>query len=254
LRVDRRCQAGENGVNAMPALEGLQGIYFTPRGLFIGDVVSSTPGTAGAHLSLVEGVDHMPADPAAFDADCIIAAMRFLTEGVKATLYLPICYSNVVRASQRQDYERLLTVLPPSCRNRLAAAVYDVPRDPAFTGLSQVKEMLARYVTNIDLRTDDPGFEVEKLQDQAVNSVTLVLPNVEPQVRLATLRRFTDRQGLYKRKQIWTGVTNVRSRAELQACMAARVPFVTGPAVCRMQTLPLGGRMQSPEELPVLAA
>jgi hypothetical protein len=238
----------------MPALEGLQGIYFTPRGLFVGDVVSSTPGSAAAPYSLVEGADFHPADPAAFDADCIIAAMRFLTEGVKAMLYLPICYSNVVRLSQRQDYERLLTVLPPSCRNQLAAAVYDVPRDPAFTGLNQVKEMLTRYVSNIDLRTHDPGFEVEKLADQAVNSVTLVLPNVEPQARLATLRRFADRQGLYKRKQIWTGVTNVRSRVELQACTAARVPFVSGPAVCRMQTLPLGGRMQPLAELPVLAA
>ena len=238
----------------MPALEGLQGIYFTPRGLFVGDVVSSTPGSAPAPYSLVEGVDFQPTDPAAFDADCIIAAMRFLTEGVKAMLYLPICYSNVVRLSQRQDYERLLTVLPPSCRNQLAAAVYDVPRDPAFAGLSQVKEMLSRYVTNIDLRTHDPGFEVEKLADQAVNSVTLVLPNAEPQARLAALRRFADRQGLYKRKQIWTGVTNVRSRVELQACTAARVPFVSGPAVCRMQTLPLGGRMQPLEELPVLAA
>ena len=241
-------------MHALPALEGLQGIYFTPRGLFVGDVVSSTPGSASTHYSLVEGVDHMPSDSAAFDADCIIAAMRFLMEGVKATLYLPICYSNVVRLSQRKDYERLLNVLPPSCRNQLAAAVYDVPRDPAFTGLAQVKDMLAHYVNNIDLRTHDPGFEVEKLQDQAVNTVTLVLPNGEPQFRLATLRRFTDRQGLYKRKQIWTAVTNVRSRAELQACAAARVPFVTGPAVCRMQTLPLGGRMQPFEDLPVLAA
>ena len=239
---------------SLPALEGLQGIYFTPRGLFVGDVVSSTPGRANAPISLVEGADQAPDDPAAFDADCIIAAMRFLTEGVKAMLYLPICYSNVVRLFQRQDYERLLTVLPPSCRNQLAAAVYDVPRDPAFAGLSQVKEMLGHYVTNIDLRTYDPGFEVEKLADQAVNSITFVLPNAEPQVRLAALRRFTDRQTLYKRKQIWTGVTNVRSRAELQACVAARVPFVSGPAVCRMQTLPLGGRMQPMQELPVLAA
>ena len=238
----------------MPALEGLQGIYFTPRSLFVGDVVSSTPGSAAAPFSLVEGAERMPADPAAFDADCIIAAMRFLMEGVKATLSLPICYSNVVRLSQRQDYERLLTVLPASCRNQLAAAVYDVPRDPAFTGLSQVKELLTRFVTNIDLRTHDPGFEVEKLQDQAVNSVTLVLPEGEPQFRLAVLRRFADRQGLYKRKQIWTGVTNVRSRAELQACAAVRVPFVSGPGICRMQTGPLGGRMQALEELPVLAA
>ena len=30
----------------LPALEGLHGVYFIPRGLFMGDVVSSTPGRA----------------------------------------------------------------------------------------------------------------------------------------------------------------------------------------------------------------
>jgi hypothetical protein len=239
---------------AMPALEGLYGVYFTARGLFVADVVSSTPGTARTYFSLVEGPDHMPQDTAAFDADCVIAAMRFLTEGVKAMLYLPICYSNIVKPTQRLDYERLLSILPQSCRGQLAAAVYDVPRDPAFGAMSQIKATLAKYVTNIDLRTPDPGFEIEKLTHQAVTSVTLVLPDADPRARLATLRRFTDRLDLYKRRQIWPAVTNVRSRAELEACAAAKVPFVTGPGVCRMQSLPMGGRMQPLGDLPVLAA
>jgi hypothetical protein len=238
----------------LPALEGAQGVYFTPRNLFVGDVVSSTPGSARTHFSLVEGPEHMPADPAAFDADCVIAAMRFLTEGVKAMLYLPICYSNIVKPTQRRDYGRIMAILPERCRNQLAAAVYDVPRDPAFGALTQVKEMLSKYVTSIDLRTPDPGFEIEKLAHQAVTSVTLVLPDAEPRVRLAALRRFVERYDLYRRKQIWPGVTNVRSRAELEACIAAKIPFVTGPAVCRMQTLPVGGRTQAITELPVRAA
>lgn len=239
---------------AMPALEGLSGIYFTPRGLFVADVVSSTPGNARNRLSLVDGPEHMPEDPAAFDADCVIAAMRFLTEGVKAMLYLPVCYSNIVKPTQRHDYERILSILPPSCRGQLAAAVYDVPRDPAFGAMSQVKAMLAKYVTNIDLRTPDPGFEIEKLAPHGVTSVTLVLPDAEPRVRLATLRRFTERLDLYRRRQIWPAVTNVRSRAELEACAAAKVPFVTGPGVSRMQSLPMGGRMQALDDLPARAA
>ena len=35
---------------------------------------------------------------------------------------------------------------------------------------------------------------------------------------------------------------------------AANVPFVTGPGVCRLQTAPVGGRMQPPEALPLPAA
>lgn len=238
----------------LPAMEGAQGVYFTPRGLFVGDVVSSTPGSARIHYSLADGPDHMPENTAAFDADCVITAMRFLTEGVKAMLYLPICYSNIIKPTQRRDYERILSVLPERCRGQLAAAVYDVPRDPAFGALTQVKEMLTKYVASIDLRTPDPGFEIEKLAQQAVTSVTLVLPDAEPRARLATLRRFIERYDLYRRKQIWPAVTNIRSRAELEACTAAKIPFVTGPAVCRMQTLPVGGRMQPLAELPVRAA
>jgi hypothetical protein len=238
----------------LPALEGLQGIYFTARGLFVGDVVSSTPGAERTHFSLVEGDEHMPRDTAAFDADCVITAMRFLTEGVKSMLYLPICYSNIVKPSMRQDYERILSILPSSCRGQLAAAVYDVPRDPAFGGLSQVRAMLSKYVVNIDLRTPDPGFAVEKLAYQAVTSVTVILPDADPRMRLAVVRRLADRLDLYKRKQIWPAVTNVRNRAELEACARAKIPFVTGPGVCRMQMTPLGGHMQPLVDLPVLAA
>ncbi len=238
----------------LPALEGLQGVYFIPRNLFMGDVVSSTPGAARTHLSVVEGAEHVPPDPTSFDADCVIAAMRYLTEGARATLFLPVSYSNIVRASQRDAYAQILSVLPSSRRSQLTASVYDTPRDPAFGALAQIRAMLGRYVANIDLQTHDPGFEIEKLPPQAVNSVTLVLPDADPRARMAILRRFTDRLDLYRRRQVWSGVTDVRSRAELMACVAAKVPFVTGAAVCRMQTGPIGGRLQPLEALPILAA
>lgn len=237
----------------LPALEGVQGVYFVPRALFMGDVVSSTPGEAHTHLSLVEGAEHLPSDPVSFDADSILVALRYLTEGAKATLFLPVCYSNIVRASQRAEYEQLLSILPTACRNQLTATVYDTPRDPAFGGFANIRAMLSKYVAHIDLQTFDPGFEVEKLPEGAVNSVTLVLPDTEPRGRLAALRRFTDRLDLYRRKRIWSGVTDVRNRTELEACVAAKVPFVTGAGVCRMQTHPMGGRLQPLEALPILA-
>ncbi|WP_421932811.1 hypothetical protein [Phenylobacterium sp.] len=247
--------AQETANQPMPQLEGVQGIYFTLRGVFVGDVISSTPGTLRTHLSLVEGDEHMPADPRAFDADCIAVAARMLAApGPHSMLYLPVCYSNIVRASQRAVYEEMLATLPRDAKGKLAAAVYDVPRDPAFTSLATIRAMLSKYVTNIDLRTQDPGFEVEKVPPQAVTSVTMVLPHGDQRTRLAALRRFADRIHLYRKKQIWAAVTNVRNRLELDACIAARVPFVTGPGVCRLQTTPVGGRMQPPEALPLLAA
>jgi len=239
----------------LPQLVGLQGIYFTPRGLFVGDVVSSTPGTARTHLTLVEGADHMPREPEAFDRDCVEAALGYLEPpGVTGMLYLPICYSNIIRSSSRADYETMLQSLPAELRSQLAAAVYDVPRDPAFTALRQLRTTLERYFIKIDLRTPDPGFEVEKLPHEAVTSVTLVLPEGDTRTRLVALRRFAERLSLFKQKRIWAAVTNVRNRTELDACIAFSIPFVTGPAICRLQTEPVGGRMQDIRALPVLAA
>ncbi len=249
---------GDTGVlfsRALPQLVGLQGIYFAPRGLFVGDVVSSTPGTARTHLTLVEGAEHMPLEPAAFDRDCVQAALRYLEPpGVTGMLYLPICYSNIIRTTSRAEYETMLEALPSELRPQLAAAVYDVPRDPAFTALRQLRTTLERYFTKIDLRTPDPGFEVEKLPHEAVTSVTLVLPEGDTRTRLVALRRFAERLSLFKQKRIWAAVTNVRNRTELEACIGFSIPFVTGPAVCRLQTEPVGGRMQDVRALPVLAA
>lgn len=247
-------EAARDDKAPLPALEGAQGIYFTSRGLFVGDVVSSTPGRERTHLTILEGADHMPSDASVFDADCVIAAMKYLTDGARAMLFLPVCYSNIIRVTEAAAYERILSVLPHSHYKQLAASVYDTPRDPAFRALSQLRAILSKYVASIDLHVTDPGFEIEKLAPKAVNSVTLVLPDADARARIAILRRFTEHIELYKRRQIWPGVTNLRSRQELDMCVAAKVPFVTGAAVCRMQTAPIGGHILPLERLPVLAA
>lgn len=248
-------EAIERPMPEMPQLNGVQGIYFTSRQLFVGDVMSSTPGTARSHLSLVEGLAHMPPDPLKFDSDCMDAGIELLEEGGHGTmLYFPVCYTNIVHATQRAAYEQMFQRLPQSRRNQLAAAVYDVPRDPAFGALSQLRATLEKYFTSIDLRTNDPAFQIEKLPERAVTSVTLTLPDGARAQRLAVLKRFAERMAFYKERKIWPAVTNVRTREELEACAAQHVPFVTGPAVCRLQTEPVGGRMQPMEALPVLAA
>ncbi len=239
----------------MPQLEGVQGVYFTPRGVFTGDVLSSTPGTARHHLSLLEGDAHMPEDPTAFDMDCLSAGLRYLDRlGPSGALYFPLSYSNLVRTNTAREYEERLHALPIELRPRLAAAVYGAPRDPNFAALVRLRTMLSKYFGSIDLRTPDPGFEIEKLPVRAVTSVTMVLPPGEPIARMAALRRFAERLPLYRSKQIWPGVTNVANRAELEACIALKVPFVTGPGVCRLQTFPVGGQLHDLAELPILAA
>jgi hypothetical protein len=237
-----------------PNIEAVQGVYYSARQIFVADVVASTPAEARTHFSLVDGDDHLPANPSAFDADCVIAAFRFLTESPSdAPIYLPVSFSTLLRPSRRAAYLELLAILPVSERRRLAAAVYDVPRAPSFQALKQLRDALDAQFSAIDLRTHDPAFEIEQLAAEAATSVTLVLPQAEPERRLIVLRRFISRIEAYKRRRIWPGVTNVRTRRELEVALEAKVPFLTGPGVCRPQTRPLGGRPWPIEQLPVVS-
>lgn len=246
--------SGPHAPDRDPNLEVVQGIYYSARQIFVGDVVASTPAEARTHFSLVDGDDHLPANPTAFDADCVIAAFRFLAESPSdAPIYLPVSFSTVLRPSRRAAYAELLAILPASDRRRLAAAVYDVPRAPSFQALKQLRDALDARFSAIDLRTHDPAFEIEQLSPEAVTSVTLVLPQAEPERRLIVLKRFIARLEAYKRRRIWPGVTNIRSRRELDVALEARVPFLTGPGICRSQTRPVGGRPWPLEQLPVPA-
>lgn len=235
-----------------PNIEGVQGVYYAGREVFVADVISCTPVDARTHFSLVDGDEHLPEEPDVFDAACVIAAMRLLAESPSQTpLYLPVSFSTLMRPTRRAAYADMIAILPLSERRRLAAAVYDVPRAPSFQALTQLREALEGRFGAIDLRTSDPAFEIDQLASRAVTSVTLVLPAAEPERRLAVMRRFAARLPAYRRRRIWPGVTNIRSARELKAVRETRIPFLTGPGVCRMQTVPVGGRPWSADLLPV---
>lgn len=163
-------------------------------------------------------------------------------------------------ASAAPQGGRLSRITPDGRRLRLPpvagrpdgdAAVYDVPRAPSFQALKQLRDALDAQFSAIDLRTHDPAFEIEQLTAEAVTSVTLVLPQAEPERRLIVLRRFIARIEAYKRRRIWPGVTHIRTRRELDVALEAKVPFLTGPGICRPQIRPLGGRPWPIEQLPV---
>ena len=117
--------------------------------------------------------------------------------------------------------------------------------------MTHIQETLEPHFQTIDLRVDDPAFEIEKLSVHAVAGVSFALPAGDRRSRLAALRRFASRRSHYKQRRIWASVTNVRDREELAACVSLGVPFMSGPAVCRPQLLPLGGRLVPRGRLPV---
>ncbi|MBU1383578.1 MAG: hypothetical protein KKG14_01090 [Alphaproteobacteria bacterium] len=236
---------------APPPLEAVQGIYFPDRQMFVGDVVSCTPGDSELHVSVADGREHQPPDAVEFDNACLLSALRLFNRGgLKAPLYLPMSFSKLMRPTLRAGYAELLHVLPPSARAGLAAAIYDVPRVMSYQSLMAIQGALDDHVAAIDLQTADPCFEVLHLSPQAVRSVTFVLPDAGPEVRLAALRRFGGRAGEFRSRQIRTGATNIRTRKERLLARDLGVQFLTGPAICRLRAEPVGGRTWAFDNLP----
>lgn len=232
----RQADADQDG----PAPERLQGVYFIPQGVFIGDVIALSHGRA--YSTIAEGPDRVPPDRERFDAECVAGAQRLLADSrITGMLYLPISYDRIVRPSVLAIYEELLSALPEDRKPQLTAAVYDVPRDPAFGALTQLKATLGRYFSTITLRTEDPAFEIEKLATRAVTGVSLALPPREPRVRMSMLRQFASHRRHYNRKQIRVSVANVRTAKELEACAALGIPLVCGPAISGLRAEPFGG-------------
>ncbi len=240
--------------NFGPSVDGAQGIYFPKAGAFVGDVISCTPSRAETWFSVVDGEEHLPIDSESFDGGCVMTALRFLLDvPVTVPLYVPVSFSTLVRPTQRANYVELLGILPAETRARLAATVYDVPRAPSFQSIKVIHEALRDHFAGLDLRTQDPDFEIRQLADKTVTSVTFVLPNGTAEVRIAALRRFASHAPEYRRRRIWPGLTNVRTRAERDLAVSLGFPFLTGPGVCRMQDEPIGGRTWALEDLPVLS-
>lgn len=233
----------------------LFGIYFRMRDVFIGDVISSHLEGMKDRATLVEGADRLPRDTERFDTDCIEAAIRLLKDDrLRSPLYVPFAYDSLVRPSLRAAVSSRIGRLPEARRAQLAAIVYNVPRDPPFGAITQIRSTLGAAFNSIDLRVDDPDFEIEKLTTQAVAGVSFALPQGDRRTRMAALRHFAQHRAAYKQRRVWASVTNVRDAQELEACRALGVPFVTGPAVCEPQLRPLGGRVVTLDHLPIRSA
>jgi hypothetical protein len=201
-------------------------------------------------LSASEALPGLSAEE--FDCACVDSAQEALRHGATGLLFVPLSFSSLVRPSARRLYARFLCNLPADERIRLGAAIYDTPRAPSYFALSNIRRFLDPFFGELNLQVRDPAFEVERLAPEMVSSVTLALPpEREPAERLAAIRRFMLKRDTFKKKRIWPGVSPVANKAELEACLALRVPVLGGPAVADLQDRPLAARMMSLDSLPV---
>lgn len=203
-------------------------------------------------LSTAEALPGLSAE--AFDEGCVESALQALAQRATGLLFVPLSFSSLVRPSGRRAYARFLCHLPADDRIRLGAAIYDTPRAPSYFALSHIRRFLDPFFGELNLQVRDPAFEVERLGPEMVSSVTLVLPpEREPAERLAAIRRFMQKRDVYKKKRIWPGVSPVTGKAELEACLALRVPMIGGPAISELSRCPAGAGSVDLEDLPLRA-
>ncbi len=228
------------------------GVWCALKASFIGSgLTARRKGLRGGAYSIVDGVAVQPGDDAvAFDKLCLESAPRALI-GSQGLLFLPISFSSAIHRPSREHYLRALEALPQAFRPRLAAVVYDVPRAPSFTAVTQLKAFLHPYFGFVDLQTADPNFQIDTLMSEAVNSVTLSLPDIDEGGRLAAATRFMASRDAYQRRHIWPAITNVRTRRELGFCVKMRVPFLSGRAISDILVAPADPVQIAAERLPI---
>ena len=239
--------------SSQPPTAGFHAVYYAPRQNVIGSAVSDGRLGASSLRGVFGNAGHIQGEAARhYDAHCLDVAMPVLSgAGFGGLLFLPLSFSSLVHRPTRELYLPMLARLPAQRRGQLAASVYDVPRDPSFAAMSQLTTFLKQYFSFIDLGVIDPGFRVEKMAASIVNSVTFLITETDQKARLASVRRFMDNRENYKRQKIWPAISHIRSRAELDFCMAQRAPFLSGPAVSDLLDAPADASALAPDALPL---
>lgn len=214
-----------------------RGVFHAPRELFVGNIAVWRDDEAPAAFEI-----DAPASAHGREADHDITILQSAREALESqdsgVVFFPVSFSTLIKPTGREQLLPHFKALPRGARQRLAAAVYDTPRAPSFSAMQTIKTHLSPFFARLDLRISDPAFRVEDLPVDFASSVTLILPDGTENARLAAASRFLRDAQTYSRKRIWQGISEVRTRRELNACIEQRAPFLSGPAVTDLLETP----------------
>ncbi len=229
-----------------PARVAWRGVYHVGRELFVGNVgVWREAGLAGRPYEIyVDGQRQQ------HDLAILKAAIAAIGPNSGVT-YLPVGFSSALKPSLRAELEACLQSLPRDLRGRLAAGVYGVPRAPSFVALGQMKAFLDPYFSRVDLRISDPAFKVDDLAPGLAASVTFTPEGEVEASRVAAIGRFLKDAPAYRRRQVWQGVSDLRSPRELLAALDQGAPFVSGPMVTDLLEAPVNVTPYAKGQLPL---
>jgi hypothetical protein len=217
-----------------PPATGWWGLYHPPSESFVGAVI-------GLRSDLTSP---RPLEDAALltrDLTCLNDAQTaFAKAGDAGMLFLPLSFWNLTNPASQEAYKRRLSRFPMNMQGRLGATVYDTPREPSLGLLSQIRAFLQPTFAFIDLNITEPNFPVVTLPGDLATSITLSLPDDELRIRIEAIAKFASLQAACRAKGLRQGVTGLRDAKELEACRAAGLRFVSGPAITDMMASPIG--------------
>ena len=229
-----------------------RGTYFVAKQVFTSSMTYVKPFGSTKARALLDRGDIMPGVPAEeYDETSLAFAVQAVADHPRCGMVMtPMSFSTLVRRGGRTNYAGFLGAPDPKRRERLAVAVYDTPRSPSFSALSQIVGFLAPHFGKIALHVNDPAFSVEILPP-GIYCVAFTIPDGDAPTRLSAIRRFSEHLPEFTRKRIWPVVDGLKTRTEVDACIARRVPLVSGPAVSDLCNAPLGGQQHALSALPL---
>jgi|GEM_PF-381392 len=215
-----------------PAETGWWGVHDLTQATFVGSAIAMRSDLIGPP----------PEDDAKLlkrDLVCLTDTQAALKSAAYGEIFVPFGFWNLTTPASQEAYKSRLSRYPLDQQPRLTATIYATPREASIGMLQQMRLFLKGSFSRMDVQVTDPTFPISGLPPELVDTVTLVLNGETEHDRLKQILKFVERKSAYVAKEVGQAVANVGSAVELEACKAAGIALVRGPAVTEFLDKPV---------------
>jgi uncharacterized protein YfkK (UPF0435 family) len=215
-----------------PAETGWWGVYDLAHGAFVGSAI-------GMRSDLIGPAPEDDAKLLKRDLICLTDTQAALKSAAFGEIQVPFGFWNLTTPASQEAYKSRLSRYPLDQQPRLTATIYATPREASIGMLQQMRLFLKGSFSRMDVQVTDPTFPISGLPPELVDTITLVLNGETEHDRLKQILKFVERKSAYVAKEVGQAVANVGSAVELEACKAAGIGLVRGPAVTEFLDKPV---------------
>jgi hypothetical protein len=153
-----------------------------------------------------------------------------LEAGAVGYCLVPLSYETLAERRRREIYLAESAQLPHELRRYILPSVFGGPPGPSSSFLMEIVAAIRPVYPNVDWQTRTCAIELDPMRHAQVFAVTLALPH-HPNDRAIELGRLPNFVRRLTALRIRPGVTGIATKDELDAAIAARVHYLSGPAV-----------------------